>query len=100
MTAAPILSRGDPALKFGFQAEEAMDLPVDEYLLELRSVGYQFTNSAEKVFSDVNLVVSENCRIACIGKNGAGKSTLLQLLSGKLAPSHGEVVRQRGLQVA
>jgi len=100
MTAAPILSRGDPALQFGFEAEEPMELREDEYLLELHDVGYRAPGCEEAVLVNINLNIAENCRIACIGKNGAGKSTLLKMLAGKLGPTQGDVVPHGGLQIA
>jgi len=100
MTAAPLLHRADPALKFGFQVSEPLELGEDEHLLELHNVGYTYNESEQAVLARIDLGISEKCRIGCIGKNGAGKSTLLKLLSGELKPTHGEIVRQGGLRVA
>lgn len=100
MTAAPLLHRADPALRFGFQVSEPLELGEDEHLLELHSVGYTYNQSEQAVLARIDLSISENCRIGCIGKNGAGKSTLLKLLSGELKPTQGEIARQGGLRVA
>jgi len=99
MTAAPLLHRGDPALKFGFEAGEAMELGEDEYLLELHILGFRHEGVQGDVLANVDLCIPENCRIGCIGRNGAGKSTLLKLLSDEVRPTEGEIVRQRGLQI-
>lgn len=44
------------------------------------------------VICDINLAVQPGERIGIIGPNGAGKSTLLNLISGRYAPSAGQVL--------
>jgi branched-chain amino acid transport system ATP-binding protein len=41
--------------------------------------------------SDVSLTLEAGARHALIGPNGAGKTTCIDMLTGVLAPSHGEV---------
>ncbi len=43
------------------------------------------------LFTDINLIVNKQDKIALIGNNGIGKSTLLKILSGTFTPSHGLV---------
>ena len=44
-----------------------------------------------EILRDVNLSVERGERHAIIGPNGAGKSTLFNLISGRFAPSAGEI---------
>jgi len=57
--------------------------------LQLKQLAKQFGPTG--VLNRVNLVAQPGERIAVIGPNGAGKSTLFNLISGRLAPSSGEV---------
>ncbi|MCG7392707.1 ATP-binding cassette domain-containing protein [Microvirga sp. ACRRW] len=52
------------------------------------------------LFQNLNLVISEGDRLGLVAANGAGKSTLLKCLAGLTEPTHGEIVRSRGLRVA
>ena len=57
--------------------------------LDLRDVHKQFGASA--IIRGASLQVRAGERVALIGPNGAGKSTLFNLISGRLAPSRGEI---------
>ena len=57
--------------------------------LELRSVHKRF--GPTPVVRGVSLAVAAGERVALIGPNGAGKSTLFNLMSGRFAPSAGEI---------
>ncbi len=65
--------------------------------LDLRNVRKQF-GSAE-IIRGVNLAIQPGERVAIIGPNGAGKSTLFNLISGRFAPSSGEILLN-GRQIA
>jgi len=58
--------------------------------LELRALRKNFGKT--EIIRGVDLAVREGERVALIGPNGAGKSTLFNLISGRIAPSSGEVL--------
>ncbi|MCD2511704.1 ABC transporter ATP-binding protein [Comamonas endophytica] len=60
------------------------------YALELRDLHKRFGKT--DIIRGVNLAVTAGERVAIIGPNGAGKSTLFNLISGRFAPSSGEVL--------
>jgi iron complex transport system ATP-binding protein len=62
---------------------------VTEAQISLRDVAAAY--GTRVVLRNVGLEVAAGERVAIVGPNGAGKSTLLRLITGVLAPSHGEV---------
>ena len=60
------------------------------YALELKDLRKTFGKT--EIIRGVNLAVKQGERVAVIGPNGAGKSTLFNLISGRFAPSSGEVL--------
>jgi len=58
--------------------------------LELRDVRKSFGKT--EIIRGASLKVHAGERVAIIGPNGAGKSTLFNLISGRFAPSSGEIV--------
>ena len=58
--------------------------------LELRDLRKNFGKT--EIIRGVNLSVGRGERVGIIGPNGAGKSTLFNLVSGRLAPSSGQVL--------
>jgi branched-chain amino acid transport system ATP-binding protein len=59
-------------------------------VLELRDVHKRFGRS--EIIRGASLRVEEGERVALIGPNGAGKSTLFNLVSGRFAPSAGDIL--------
>ena len=60
------------------------------YALELKDLRKSFGKT--EIIRGVNLAITAGERIGIIGPNGAGKSTLFNLISGRFAPTSGEVV--------
>ena len=61
-------------------------------LLKLDNVDYNYSDSKEKVFTELNAEFSTGKLYAIIGRSGAGKSTLLSLLAGLDTPTHGRIL--------
>jgi branched-chain amino acid transport system ATP-binding protein len=59
------------------------------FALELKDLRKNFGKT--EIIRGANLAVNAGERVAIIGPNGAGKSTLFNLISGRLAPTSGEV---------
>ncbi len=68
-------------------------------VVELHGAGFVHTDGTE-VLHGVDLDLAPRDRLGVVGANGSGKSTLLGLLSGRLTPTGGEVVRGTTVQVA
>jgi branched-chain amino acid transport system ATP-binding protein len=58
-------------------------------VLEIKNVQKRF--GATEILRGIDLSISSGERVALIGPNGAGKTTLFNLVSGRFAPSAGEV---------
>ncbi|MDO5692426.1 MAG: ABC transporter ATP-binding protein [Pseudomonadota bacterium] len=64
--------------------------PASGYAIELRGLHKRFGKT--EVIRGASLAVRPGERVAIIGPNGAGKSTLFNLISGRLAPTSGQVL--------
>ncbi len=58
--------------------------------LQIQDLRKQFGNS--EIIRGINPSITKGERIAIIGPNGAGKSTLFNLVSGRFAPTSGEIL--------
>src|SRR5919205_2939578 len=65
--------------------------------IAISNVAVEF--GATTLFEDITFTVGAGDRWGVIGRNGTGKTTLFKLLTGELAPSRGQVVRQPGVRV-
>jgi len=82
------------AIHFGFPPAP----PSYRDVLVLKSLGHAYGD--HRVFSNANLTVTRGEKIGLVGVNGAGKSTLLRILAGREAPSEGECVVGRNVNLA
>ena len=60
------------------------------FALELKDLRKNFGKT--EIIRGINLAIEPGQRIAIIGPNGAGKSTLFNLISGRFAPTGGQVL--------
>jgi branched-chain amino acid transport system ATP-binding protein len=63
--------------------------PASPHALRLRGLSKQFGKTV--VLQGLDLTVAQGESLAIIGPNGAGKSTLFNLISGRCAPTAGEI---------
>ena len=54
----------------------------------------------QPVLQDLNLAVTTTSRIGIVGENGRGKTSLLHIITGRLEPDAGTVLRHGSLTVA
>ncbi|TMH12029.1 MAG: peptidase domain-containing ABC transporter [Betaproteobacteria bacterium] len=67
--------------------------------LELRGVGFRYSDAEPVVLKGVNLIIEPGEAVAIVGPSGCGKTTLLKLMLGIHEPQIGEV-RVGGLPLA
>ncbi|MBI4456317.1 MAG: ABC-F family ATP-binding cassette domain-containing protein [Acidobacteria bacterium] len=53
----------------------------------------------QSLFDSIDWVINSGDKIALVGPNGSGKTTLLHLMTGKLTPDHGQVIRKKRLSI-
>lgn len=90
----PITRPQEAALRrFSFPEPEELSPPI--LRVEDGIVGYDGT----AVLSKLDLRIDQDDRIALLGQNGEGKSTLAKLISDRLTPMGGRVVRSSKLRI-
>jgi ATP-binding cassette subfamily F protein uup len=67
-------------------------------LISLQEINLAF--SGPLIFDCLNLQLEPGERIALLGRNGAGKTTLMQVITGQQQVDAGNVIVQKGIQVA
>lgn len=67
------------------------DAPSIALSVEGLSKRYVQSPSRKPLFHDLNFTLSQQGRLAVLGRNGQGKSTLIKILGGVLSPSSGKV---------
>ena len=92
MEVLPPLS-SEYASSFEFPEPQKMASP----LIKLDSVSVGYDDNV--VLKNLNLNIGNDDRIALLGANGNGKSTLSKLLSGRLPPMSGNIIKSSKLEV-
>ena len=60
--------------------------------LELRNLGYQFSNTTPMLFDGLSLKLEAGQHLAIVGGSGSGKSTLLRMIAGLYRPCQGAIL--------
>jgi len=70
-------------------------------VLKVKNLSFAYPGEPDrKIIDDFTTTVLRGERIGILGGNGAGKTTLLNLLTGRLAPTAGEVVRGTNVELS
>ena len=70
-------------------------------VLKVKNLSFAYPEEPERnVIDDFTATILRGERIGILGGNGAGKTTLLNLLTGRLAPTAGEVVRGTNVELS
>ena len=96
-----MLARMQPIPEHQGEGSVVFDFPDPDYLAPpLLSVnGVSVGYDGRRVLENLSLRLDDDDRIALLGANGNGKSTLAKLISGRLTPMGGEIVRSGKLRV-
>ena len=73
----------------------ANDADIRPPMLTLQNIAYRV--EGRLLFKGVTAQVGARRRLGLVGRNGCGKTTLLRLITGRLEPDEGAIVRARGL---
>lgn len=71
----------------------------EESVIRFEGVSFEYGHD-KPILDEVNFAVRRSEKLAVMGANGAGKSTIFALMTGRLAPEAGRVLRAHGLTVA
>jgi len=84
---------------FQFHFEECEKLPPP--VMPFCGVAFSYSGKKEDyLYTDVDLAIDSDSRVALVGPNGAGKSTLVKLMTGEILPCEGTVQRHQNLRMA
>ena len=69
-------------------------------VLKIKNLSFAYPGSDRPVITGFTATVLRGERIGILGANGTGKTTLLNLLTGRLEPTSGEVVRGTNVELS
>lgn len=71
--------------------DSAIELEKTPPTIEFRNVSFQYAQSKELLFKDLNFTIRAGEKVAFVGENGAGKSTIIKLLLRFYLPTSGDI---------
>lgn len=83
----------DGGVVFKLPEPESLVSPI----VQLNNVEFGY-DPKQMLFTQINLGIDMDCRVALIGANGVGKSTLLKLIVGDLNATEGQIQRNAKLR--
>lgn len=72
--------------------EGKYEIPAGDISIEFKNVYFKYEGQSEWAIQDLNLKLSQDKKIAIVGKNGSGKSTLIKLMCRLYEPTKGEIL--------
>ncbi|HSR50146.1 MAG TPA: ABC-F family ATP-binding cassette domain-containing protein [Acidobacteriota bacterium] len=64
----------------------------------LTAEGLSLSRGGERLFDNLDMLLSPGLRLGLVGPNGSGKTSLLACLAGRLKPDSGQIRRKDGLE--
>ncbi len=89
--AARALIANDPPLRNPLELKRLAVSRLGKKVITMKDVSFTYPGQARPVVEGLDWLIGPGDRYGILGSNGAGKSTLLQLMTGRLAPTHGRV---------
>lgn len=71
---------------------DASEVPEIAGIIEFVGVTHQYEDSHRPVLDDLTLKLEAGSMIAITGREGCGKSSMMEMITGDMAPSHGDVM--------
>lgn len=62
-----------------------------ENKIELKNIGFSYSNSEHNIFNDLNLTIKKNSITGIYGESGSGKTTLIDILIGLILQKKGSL---------
>lgn len=98
MEAEGLVEKVEEERMFTFEFPQCGPLPPP--VLHIDGVSFSYSGDKKDfLYSNLDLSVDLDSRVALVGPNGAGKSTLLKLMAGDLTPTVGQVRKNSHLRI-
>ncbi len=59
--------------------------------IKFENVSFRYPNTEKMVLENINVTLSDGCKLAIVGENGAGKTTFIKLLCRLYTPTSGRI---------